>query len=836
MVDIPDDIDLVDYDNEDFEEDPEEDPEEEPEEDVKIELDNNAELYFLLMWRVKKPRHLEMCHLILCHPILSQRTRRSMLHPRLLLGPLPKSLMPLVPSREVYLRWVSHLLLVTHLIIDGLAQWALRHDLEVSRARAREMEAKWDTCQAKIALLKSKDTIGEEERELLNHDLENVERALGNVLERMSVLESGENATLKKRLAETETKLEWARMERDMAERRLHVSQGWNKRFYMEMVRIWAVPKPPSDDEDTERPRKKSKNSPPSRTKSLLSHMDHLVTLSRLIYHLYNILIHLTLVFRIDLIPGVAPVARAPYRLAPSEMKELSKQLQELSKKGSEDFVVYCDASLKGFGAVVMQREKVIAYASRKLRKNEENYTTHDLELGAKELNMRQRRWIELLSDYDCVIRYHPGKANVVTDALSRKDREPIREENIGAEGFRGEGEPFEVRSDGTKCLKGRVWLPLFGGLRGLIMLESYKSKYSIHPGSDKMYHDLRKLYWWPNMKADIATYRITMDFITKLPRTPSGYDLIWVIVDRLTKSAHFIPMNEKYKMEKLTRLYLKEIVCRHEVHVSIISDRDPRFASRFWRSLQKSLGTNLDMSTAYHPETDGQSERTIQTLEDMLRACVIDFGSGWDKHLRLAEFSYNKYYHASIKAAPFEALYGRKCRSHNRLLAARSRQKSYADVRRKPLEFEVGDKVMLKVSPWKGVVRFGKRGKLSPRYIGSFKILSRVGPVAYKLELPRELQGIHNTFHVSNLKKCLSDEDLIIPLDEVRIDEKLHFIEEPIEIMDREVKQLKQSRIPIVKVRWNSSRGPEYTWEREDQMWKKYPHLFDFNKKRTTR
>ncbi|GJU80884.1 hypothetical protein Tco_1283249 [Tanacetum coccineum] len=171
-----------------------------------------------------------------------------------------------------------------------------------------------------------------------------------------------------------------------------------------------------------------------------------------------------------------------------------------------------------------------------------------------------------------------------------------------------------------------------------------------------------------------------------------------------------------------------------------------------------------------------------------------------------------------------------------NRLLAARSRQKSYADVRRKPLEFEVGDKVMLKVSPWKGVVRFGKRGKLSPRYIGPFKILSRVGPVAYKLELPRELQGIHNTFHVSNLKKCLSDEDLIIPLDEVRIDEKLHFIEEPIEIMDREVKQLKQSRIPIVKVRWNSSRGPEYTWEREDQMWKKYPHLFDFNKKRATR
>nr|GEY62503.1 putative reverse transcriptase domain-containing protein [Tanacetum cinerariifolium] len=351
-----------------------------------------------------------------------------------------------------------------------------------------------------------------------------------------------------------------------------------------------------------------------------------------------------------------------------------------LLPEGSEDFVMYCDASIKGFGAFLMQREKVIAYASRQLRKNEENYTTHDLELGAV------RRWIELLIDYDYVIRYHLGKANVVADALSRKDKEPIqvralvvmvhknlheqirsaqveacKEENIGAERFVGEGEPFEVRSDGTKYLKGRVWLPLFGGLRDLIMLESHKSKYSIHPGSDKMYHDLKKLYWWPNIKVDIATYfskcltcakvkaehqkspgllqqleilawkweRITMDFIPKLPRTQSGYDSIWVIVDRLTKSAHFIPMNEKFKMERLTRLYLKEIGCRHGVPVSIISDREPRFASNFWRSLQKSLGTNLDMSTAYHPQTDGQSKRTIQTLEDMMRACMIDFGSG---------------------------------------------------------------------------------------------------------------------------------------------------------------------------------------------------------------
>nr|GEX71658.1 hypothetical protein [Tanacetum cinerariifolium] len=488
----------------------------------------------------------------------------------------------------------------------------------------------------------------------------------------------------------------------------------------------------------------------------------------------------------------------------PTERKLCSAPILSLPE-GSEDFVVYCDASLRGFGAVLMQREKEIAYASRQLRKNEENYTTHDLELGAVVFALRL--WRHYLYGTKCIVFTDHKSLQYILDQkeLNMRQRrnaqaKACEKENIGAEGFVGEGEPFEVRADGTKCLRGRVWLPLFGGLRDLIILESHKSKYSIHLGFDKMYHDLKKLYWWPNIKADITTY----------------------------------VLNEKFKTKKLARLYLKEIVCKHGVPVSIISDRDLIFASRFWKSLQESLGMSVDMSTAYHPQTDGQSERTIQTLEDMLRACVIDFGNGWDKHLPLAEFSYNNSYHASIKAAPFEALYGRKCRSpvcwsevgdaqltgpelirettemivqiKNRLLAARSRQKSYTDVRHKPLEFEVGDRVMLKVSPWKGVIRFGKRGKLSPRYIGPFKILSRIGPVAYKLDLPQELHGIHNTFH------------------------------EPVEIMDREVKQLKQSRIPIVKVRWNSRRGPEYTWEREDQMWKKYPHLFDFNKKRTLR
>nr|GEZ30053.1 hypothetical protein [Tanacetum cinerariifolium] len=333
-------------------------------------------------------------------------------------------------------------------------------------------------------------------------------------------------------------------------------------------------------------------------------------------------------------------------------------------------------------------------------------------------------------------------KANVVVDALSRNDKEPIRvcslvvtvhnnlleqirnaqveackEENIGAERFVDKGETFKVRYDEHQKPSGLLQQPEI------------------------------PVWKWE---------RITMDFVTKLPRTPSGYDSIWVIVDRLTKSAHFI---------------------------------------------LKSLGTNLDMSTTYHPQTDGQSERTIQILEDMLRACVIDFGPEMIRETT-------------------EMIVQIK----NRLLAVRSRQKSYADMRRKPLEFEVGDKVMLKVSSWKGVIRFRKREKLSPQYIRPFKILSRVGSVAYKLELPRELQGIHNTFHVSNLKKCLSDEDLIIPLGEVRIDEKLHFIEEPVEIIDREVKQLKQSRNILGKGRIKCGRNTHISFtstksEQQDEL-----------------
>ncbi|GJX92883.1 putative reverse transcriptase domain-containing protein [Tanacetum coccineum] len=349
--------------------------------------------------------------------------------------------------------------------------------------------------------------------------------------------------------------------------------------------------------------------------------------------------------------------------------------------------------------------------------------------------------------------------------------------------------EKLEPRADGTLCLNGRSWLPCYGNLRTVIMHESHKLKYYIHPGYDKMYQDMKKLYWWPNMKADNATYisncftcgkvkvehqrpsgllvkpeipqwkwdNIMMDFVTKLPKSSQGYDTIWVIVDRLAKSAIFIPMRETDPMEKLARMYPKEVVTR---------------------SLQKALGTSLDTSIAYHPQTDGQSERTIQTLNDMLRACVIDFRKGWVNHLPLVEFSYNSSYYANIKATPFEALYGQKCRSpvcwaevgevqltgpeivqettekiiqiKQRIQAAHGRQKSYADLNHKPMEFQVGDRVMLKV-------------------------LEKVGYVAYKLELPQELSRVHNTFDVSNLKKCYADKPLAVPLDGLHIEDKLH-------------------------------------------------------------
>nr|GEU98383.1 hypothetical protein [Tanacetum cinerariifolium] len=387
--------------------------------------------------------------------------------------------------------------------------------------------------------------------------------------------------------------------------------------------------------------------------------------------------------------------------------------------EGTKDFVVYCDASLKVYGVVLMQREKIMEtlFVWNEVcgfhRSQEPT-----IYLNQKELNLRQQRWIELLSDYDCEIQYHPRKVNFVADALSQKERsKPLRVRALMMTVHNDL--PKQIRKAQKEVIKRKnVRAENFGRL--------IKQIFEFCPDgirSDKMYQDLKLLYWWPNMKADIATYvskcftcekvkaghqkpsgllqqhefpvwkweRITMDFVSGLPKKPSGYDTIWVIADRLTKSAHFLPMNKMNSMEKLTQLYLKEVMCRHGILVSITSDRDSHFTSRFWRSLQDALGTNL----------------------------------------------------------------------------------------------------------------------------------------GYTLELPEELKGIHSTFHVLNLKKCLAKDDIVVPIDEIQLDDKLYMIEGLVEVFDREVKQLKQSRIPIVKVCWNSQRGPEFTWEREDQIKKKYPHLF---------
>ncbi|KAG8472899.1 hypothetical protein CXB51_034781 [Gossypium anomalum] len=449
--------------------------------------------------------------------------------------------------------------------------------------------------------------------------------------------------------------------------------------------------------------------------------------------------------------------------------EELKKLLTEapvlVQPESGKEFVVYSDASLNGLGCVLMQEGKVVAYASRQLKPHERNYPTHDLELAAvvfalkiwrhylygekcrvytdhkslkylmsqKDLNLRQRRWLELLKDYELVIDYHPGKANVVADALSRKLLFALRamntrlkvsddgsilaelrarpmflqeiceaqenDQDLQAKRKQCEVDTesdFRIGSNGCLMFKDRICVPKNEELIQRILQEAHSGYFSIHPGSTKMYNDLKKMYWWNGMKRDISEFvskclicqqvkaehqvplgllqpimipewkwdRITMDFISGLPLTPGKKNAIWVIVDRLTKSAHFIPVRTDYSLNKLAELYIREIVRLHGIPLSIISDRDPRFTSRFWKKLQEALGTKLNFSTAFHPQTDGQSERVIQILEDMLRCCVLEFQGSWERYLPLVEFAYNNSYQTSLKMAPYEALYGRKCRT----------------------------------------------------------------------------------------------------------------------------------------------------------------------------
>nr|KYP46054.1 Retrovirus-related Pol polyprotein from transposon 297 family [Cajanus cajan] len=373
----------------------------------------------------------------------------------------------------------------------------------------------------------------------------------------------------------------------------------------------------------------------------------------------------------------------------------------------------------------------------------------------------------------------------------------------------------------------------------------------------ERSFEELRKTFWWPGMKREIAEYvaacltcqkakvehqkpsglmqqmeisewkwdNITMDFIVGLSRSARNSDAIWVIVDRLTNCAHFLPVNIKWSLEKMTQLDVKEIVRLQGVPSRIIFDRDPRFTSRFWQSLHQALGTKLKLSSAYHLQTDGQSERTIQSLEDFLRACVLDHLGNWEEDLPLVEFTYNNSFHASIGMEPFEALYGRRCRTPL-CWYQDGEQKSYADKRQKPLEFAEGEHVFLKVIPTSGVGRALKARKLTPRFVGPYHIIQRVGPVAYRLALPLSLSDLHDVFHVSQLRKYVHDPSHVVELDDVKVKENLTFEKLPVAVVDHKMKEPRDKSIALVKVLWDAATG-EATWEVEQQCKERYPFLF---------
>ncbi|WVZ93900.1 hypothetical protein U9M48_039851 [Paspalum notatum var. saurae] len=590
----------------------------------------------------------------------------------------------------------------------------------------------------------------------------------------------------------------------------------------------------------------------------------------------------------------------------------------------TKPFDVYCDASGNGLGCVLMQEGRVVAYASRQLRKHEANYLTHDLELAVvvhalkiwrhyllgntcniytdhkslkyiftqPELNMRQRRWLELMKDdYDQEIHYHPGKANVVADALSRQAHcnvlevrpmarmicwemdqikmpteqlaelynliiEPtIKEQIITAQkqdkgmAFIREGMDekkracFTLDDQGVLWFKNQLVVPKDMELRKKILDEAHTSIFTMHPGSNKMYQDLKQKFWWTRMKREIAKYvsecdvcqrvkadhlkpvgmlqplalpawkweDIHIDFIVGLPRTQKGYDSIWVIIDRFTKSAEFIP-------------------------------------------LQTALGTASIHSSAYHPQTSGQVERVNQILEDMLRSCALTYSTKWDECLPLAEFAYNNNYQKSLEMALFEALYARRCRTplnwsepgervtfgpdlvtqakeqvkfiHSNLKRAQSRQNCYSDKRRRPLAFEKDDHVYLRVSPMRGVHRFGVKGKLAPWYVGLFKILERCGPVAYQLELPPHLAAVLDVFHVLQLKKCLRVLEEAVDTSQIRIEPNLTYEEHPIKILDQNQRSTRRRTINFYKVQWSNHSEEQATWEQEEYLQTKYPGL----------
>ncbi|KAA3471073.1 Retrotransposable element Tf2 [Gossypium australe] len=448
-----------------------------------------------------------------------------------------------------------------------------------------------------------------------------------------------------------------------------------------------------------------------------------------------------------------------PTLSGPESFEKLKRILTEapvlIQPEAGKEFIVYCDAShtrhyLYGQKSIIYTDHKSLKYL-----------------LTQKELNLKQRRWIELLKDYDCSIQYHPGKANVVVDVLSRRVISDLR----------AMFPHLSLYDDGSLLAElqvkpSLVCMPRDVGLRQKILQEAHSSPCATHLGGSKMYRDLRE---------------------HGLPLTPTKKDSAWVIVDRLTKSTHFIPVRVDYTLQK--------------------------------------LGTRLDFSTAFHPQTGGQSQRVIQILEDMLRGCVIDFRGSWEEFLPLAEFAYNNNYQSNIQMmlGP-ELVSGTEEKVKliwTRLKEAFDRQKSYADLKRRDIEFTVGDQVFLKVSPWKKVLRFGRKGKLSPRFIGPYRVLKRVGPVAYQLELPPELGQIHDVFHVSMLRHYRSDPSHIVPVEEIEVRPDLSFKEEPVQILNKDVKELQRKSVPLVKVLQRNHGSKEATWELEDVMRQQYPHLF---------
>ncbi|TYK06676.1 pol protein [Cucumis melo var. makuwa] len=580
---------------------------------------------------------------------------------------------------------------------------------------------------------------------------------------------------------------------------------------------------------------------------------------------------------------------RTPFIWSPSCESSFQKLKQKLVSApvlivpdGSGSFVIYSDASKKGFGCVLMQQGRVVAYGSCQLKSHEQNYPTLDLELAAvvfalkiwrhylygekiqiftdhkslkyfftqKELNMRQRRWLELVKDYDCEILYHPGilreprlqsQYGKLPHSWLLSGQPTLRQRIIVAQlndhylvekrhlVEAGQGEDFSISSDDGLTFDGRLCVLEDSAVKAELLIEVHSSSFTMHPGSTKMYQDLRRVYWWRNMKREVADFVsrcLVCKQVKAFKQKPVGlWQPLsvpgWKWESVLTKSVDFIPGKSTYTAR-----------------------------------LQLALGTRLDFSTAFHPQTDGQTERLNQILEDMLRACVLEFSRSWDSHLHLMEFAYNNSYQATIGMAPFEALYGRCCRSSicvgevseqrlvgpelvqttnaaiqkikAHILTAQSRQKSYADVRRKDLEFDVGDMVFPKVAPMKDVLRFEKKAKLSPRFVGPFEILERIGPLAYRLAFPPSFSAVYDVFHVSMLRKYVTDPMHVVDYEPLQINENLSYEEQPIEVLAREVKVLRDRGIALVKVLWRNHGVEEATWEREEDMRTQYLELLE--------